>query len=170
MMLPLSHHHPDDFQTPSEAIIPLLPFLPKKWIIWECAAGAGNLVNKFREYGYQVIATDILMQYDFRMYEPPKYNCIVTNPPYTLKNEFLERAYLLGKPFAFLLPLTTFETEKRQRLFRKYGVEIIFFNKRLNFETPNKKENSKSWFSTAWFTYGLGIGKELTFVKMNRPS
>ena len=71
----------------------------------------------------------------------------------------------MGKPFAFLLPLTTFETRKRQYLFQKYGLEVIFFDKRINFETPSGK-GSGSWFATAWFTNGLNIGKEMNFVRL----
>lgn len=159
-----------DFQTPPEAIIPLLPFLRKEWKIWECAAGKGNLVKAFQGYGFDVVASDIIDGNDFLMYEPKHYDCIVTNPPYVLKEEFLHRAYMLEKPFAFLLPLTTFETRTRQDMFVKYGVEVIFFDKRIAFETPEGKigDTSKSWFSTAWFTNGLKIGKELNFVKLQQ--
>jgi len=43
------------------------------------------------------------------------------------------------------------------------GLELILFDHRINFETPNGKGEG-SWFATAWFTNGLKIGKELTFV------
>lgn len=107
----------DDYQTPPIALTPLLPHLKKNWIIWECAAGEGSLVKALRKEGYKVIATDIHSGKDFLNYEPRDYDCIITNPPFSLKQEFLERAYCLGKPFAFLLPLTTLESEKRQRFF-----------------------------------------------------
>lgn len=157
----------DDFQTPGIAIKPLLPFIPKDWLIWECASGRGNLVKEFRNYGYDVLGTDINMNeiFDFLTYEPEDYDVIITNPPFSLKQQFLERAYYLRKPFAFLLPLTTFETAKRQKLFKEFGVEVIFFDKRINFETPSGR-GSSSWFATAWFTNGLNIGKELTFVEL----
>lgn len=162
MKPPLRRGHPDDFQTPPIALKPLIPYLKEGWIIWECACGKGNLVKGLEEAGFRVIGTDILTGHDFLTYEPVYYDCIVTNPPYSLKQEFLERAYELGKPFALLLPLTTFETEKRQKLFRKYGLEVIFFNKRINFETPSGN-GSGSWFATAWFTWGLGLPNQLNF-------
>jgi hypothetical protein len=126
MKPPLKGYSTDDFQTPPAALKPLLPYLKKQWLIWECA-------------------------------------CIVTNPPYSLKQQFLERAYSLKKPFAFLLPLTTLETTKRLYLFQKHCIEIIFLNERINFVMPRKKKQSKSWFASAWFTNGLGIGKQLVF-------
>jgi len=174
MKPPLKQGSPDDFQTPPEALKPLLPYLKKDWTIWECAAGSGFLSDELEKQGFEVIATDKFydaggeVAFDFLIDRPPYFNCIITNPPFSLKQQFLERCYGLGVPFALLLPLTTFETKKRQELFKKYGLEVIFFDKRINFQTPNKKENSASWFATAWFTYGLNIGKEMTFVELDK--
>ncbi|KKL14615.1 hypothetical protein LCGC14_2513860 [marine sediment metagenome] len=85
----------DDFQTPPHAINPLLPYLSTEWIIWECATGNGNLERALKAAGYSCYGTDIIYGQDFlatsvtaRGYER---DCIVTNPPYSLKNEFLEQ-------------------------------------------------------------------------------
>jgi len=160
----------NDFQTPPEALAPLFPFLDKNWRIWECAAGEGNLSREFKRRGYDVIGTDInhkdmVFRKDFLKWQPTKYDCIVTNPPYSIKQEFLNRCYTLEKPFALLLPLTTFETAKRQELFKSYGVQVIFFDRRINFKTPSGIGGG-SWFSTAWFCWGLGLKKDMTFVKL----
>ena len=162
MKPPLRSNSSNDFQTPVEALNPLLPYLKKDHLIWECACGKGNLVKALNGKGFSTVGTDILTGDDFLKWQPEKFDCIITNPPYSIKQQFLERCYELKKPFALLLPLTTFETKKRQELFKKHGVEIIFFPKRLNFETPSGK-GSGSWFATAWFTNWLGIGKELNF-------
>ncbi|HYH02973.1 MAG TPA: class I SAM-dependent methyltransferase, partial [Bacillota bacterium] len=97
---------PDDFQTPPQAVAPLLPYLNKDWVIWECAAGKGYVAEYLKSKGYAVISTDIKKGKDFLKYAPEKFDCIITNPPYSLKQEFLQRAFELGKPFAFLLPIT----------------------------------------------------------------
>ena len=171
MRPPLRQGSPDDFQTPPEALEPLLPYLKEDWTIWECAAGKGFLADELENKGFEVIATDKYydadgdIAFDFLLDKPVQWDCIITNPPFSLKQKFLERCYGLGTPFALLLPLTTFETIKRQELFKKYGLEVIFMPKRVNFETPNKVEKSSSWFATAWFTNGLNIGKQMTFSK-----
>jgi len=172
MQPPMRQGSPDDFQTPKEALLPLLPYLNKDWYIWECACGNGNLVRGLEEHGYHVNGTDILTGCDFLDWQSRVntiwMDCIVTNPPFKYKQQFLEQCYKLGKPFALLLPLTALETGKRQSLFAKYGLEIILFDKRINFETPNKIQNSSSWFATAWFTNGLNIGKQLTFATLEK--
>lgn len=166
MKPPLKTRFADDFQTPSIALNPLVPFLSNKWIIWECAEGKGNLTRELDARGYKVIGTDILSGFDFLKWTPDDYDCIITNPPYSLKQKFLARAYHLGKPFAFLLPLTTFETAKRQYYFKKYGLEVILFDKRINFVTPSGK-GSGAWFAVAWFTNWLNIGQTLTFANLD---
>ncbi len=166
MKPPLRQGSPDDFQTPPEAIVPLLPYLQSGWRIWECACGKGNLVRAFKDYGFNVIGSDILGGHDFLSETPDEFDCIITNPPFKYKQQFLERCYVLGKPFALLLPLTTLETKKRQELMKRFGIEIILFDKRINFETPNKVEKSSAWFATAWFTNGLNIGKQINFAEL----
>jgi len=166
---PMSKGRPDDFQTPAFALNPLLPYIKKEWIVWECATGTGNLTNELRRLGYAVIDTDILTGQDFLKWQPENYDCIITNPPYSIKQKFLERCYQLKKPFALLLPLTTFETKKRQELFKSYGVQVIFLGNRINFETPSGN-GSGAWFATAWFTNWLNLPKDLMFVDVKKQS
>lgn len=169
---PMTTKGSDDFQTPPEALYPLLPYIKKDWIIWEPACGKGNLVTELKLHGYVVTGTDIKTGYDFLNWEPINeyggYDCIITNPPYSLKQQFLKRCYDLGKPFALLLPLTTFETQKRQYYFKKYGVQVIFFDKRMNFETPSGNGGG-SWFATAWFTNWLNLPHDLLFTQLINP-
>jgi hypothetical protein len=158
----------NDYQTPPQALDPLLPYLKKAWIIWEPAMGTGNLVNYLSLKGFNVIGTDIkdpevLPSHDFLQWQPENFDCIITNPPYSLKQKFLERCYSLDRPFALLLPLTTFETKKRQALFKKHGVEVIFLPERINFATPNGK-GSGAWFATMWLTWKLNLPKQMNFL------
>lgn len=157
MKPPLMHGRPDDFQTPKQALIPLYKYLNPDWKIWEPACGNGNLVNGLQDNGFEVISSDINQGIDFLQYTPDdEWNCIITNPPFSLKNQFISRCYSLGKPWALLMPLTTFEGQKRQEMFSRFGIQVLFFNKRINFETPSGK-GSGSWFMSAWFTWGLGL-------------
>jgi len=163
---PMKHGSPNDFQTPPQALAPLLPYLKPGWTIWEPASGTGNLVKELGRAGHPVIGTDILTGHDFLTWRPEaSWDCIITNPPYSLKQDFLVRCYELERPFALLLPLTTFETRKRQALFEKHGVQVIFFDKRINFETPDG-EGGGAWFMTAWFTWGLNLPRTLNFVRL----
>lgn len=158
----------DRCQTPFYALDPLLPYLPKSWLIWESAAGDGQIVAKLQSSGFEVVSSDLLTGQNFFDYSPLTWDCQITNPPYSTKYHWLNRSYELGKPFALLLPLETLGAGQGQRLFEKFGVEIILLNKRINFKMPNKGYlGNGAQFPTAWFTFGLGIGQHLTFAKIS---
>lgn len=171
MQPPMNTRSADDFQTPKSALKPLLPYIKKNWTIWECAGGSGNLADELGRLSFKHITTDIIytdeefpkkMRLDFLTEKQTSdYDCIITNPPYSKKGEFIKRAYELGKPFAFLMPLTILETDKRQSLFKKYGIEILLLKKRINFETPSGK-GTGSWFATAWFCWKL-LPKQINY-------
>lgn len=160
---------PDDFQTPPWVLGALYPHLWSPWRIWEPACGKGNLVRDLCEHEFTVIGTDVTHGTDFLTADPPEFDCLITNPPFSIKNEWLERCYDLGKPFALLMPFTALETPKRQNLFRTHGVEVILLPRRANFETPNGSKKGRAWFPVCWFTWGLNIGEALTFWQEPKP-
>ena len=154
----------DEFFTPKYALNPLLPFLKKGWKVWECAWGKGALATHLKEKGFKVLDRNV----DFFGFDLSKEcDIIITNPPYSKKYEFLRRAYELKKPFAFLMPLTTLEGIKRGGLFKRYGIQLIIPNRRINFITPSGK-GSGAWFQVAWFCWKLNLPKDISFVELKR--
>lgn len=125
----------------------------------------------FNNLGYRIIGTDIKDGFDYFYYEiPDNYHIQITNPPFSLKYGWLARSYELGKPFALLLQIDVFGSGKAQRLFNRYGIEVILMDKRIDFKMPNKGwTGGGSHFSVAWFTWGLGIGQTLTFATLDKP-
>ena len=154
----------DEFQTPEVAIHCLLPYLPKSWVIWECAWGKGSLAKHFEHVGYRVYG-DETWDFLYADISTWKFDCIVTNPPYTLKDKLIAYCYEFGKPFALLLPLSALEGKTRGVMYREHGIQLIIPNKRINFITPTR-EGSGSWFQTAWFTWKLNLPKDLMFVDL----
>jgi hypothetical protein len=160
----------DACQTPAYALDPLLPYLPREWVIWEPACGEGLLVEALYDSDFaegQVVASDILTGQNFFDYEPEVWDCLITNPPFSIKDKWLKRCYELGKPFALILPAEIPGTAYAAVLFEKFGVEIIYVRPRINFKMPNKGfGGGGSQFPTAWFTYGLNIGQQISFAKV----
>jgi hypothetical protein len=163
-MPPKRKNSPDDFQTPPYAVKPLIPYLNRNWVIWECAEGQGYLSGALKSAGFKVISTGI--EFDFLKGIPNfHFDAIVTNPPYSLKDEFIEKAFSYNKPLALLLPLTALEGKRRQEIYKKYGIQLLILNKRINFITPSGK-GSGSWFATMWLTHGLNLPKDITFAEI----
>lgn len=149
----------DELYTPSYAVIPLLKHIPKNKIIWECTDyGASNITKELKKAGYKVISTHI-SNFNFLKDAPEfTFDIIITNPPYSLKDEFIKKCYEYKKPFALLLPITALEGVNRGKLFREYGIQLIVLDRRVNY-MKNKKTN---WFNTSWFCYKL-LNKDLNF-------
>jgi hypothetical protein len=159
----------DRCQTPFYALDPLIPYLPKHELIWEPAQGDGHIVAKLTDEKFMILGTDILTGCNFFDYELEGFGCQVTNPPYSIKYDWLRRSYELEKPFALLLPLETLGSSKGQALFEQYGIEIILLDKRVNFKMPHKGYGkSGAQFPVAWFTWRLGIGQQITYGKITR--
>lgn len=161
----------DSCQTPSYALDPIMPYLPSDWVIWESAAGEGILSSRLSQT-HEVITTDLKLglNQNFFNFEPTEYNCQVTNPPYSIKYAWLELSYRRNKPFALLLPVETLGAKSGQRLFERYGLELILLDSRINFKMPNKGwQGGGAQFPVAWFTWGLGIGQAISYAKLAKP-
>lgn len=159
----------DELYTPTYAIEPLIKYivdlenrLQRNIIIWECTDyGESNITSILEYYDFKVISTH-KNNFDFLKDKPTfDFDVIVTNPPYSLKDEFLKKCYDYKKPFALLLPITTLEGVTRNKMFKNYGIELMVFDKRINFMS-NKKS---CWFNTSWFCWQL-LPQQLIFERL----
>ena len=79
--------------------------------ILEPARGSGAIVKVLNEYGYDVTAYD--KEVDF-LQETRKFENVVTNPPFSLAYEFINKcAEICTNEFALLLPLSYLHGKKR---------------------------------------------------------
>lgn len=66
--------------------------------------------------------------------ETPNCDYIISNPPYSLKGDVIDRLFEIGKPFAMLVGVVgLFESQHRFNLFRSYEFEIMYLNKRVSY-------------------------------------
>ena len=162
----------DRCYTPPYALDPLLPYIRPKWFVWESAAGEGHLVDAIAPHVRGVLGTDLHGRYataaprDFFRWQPDRFDAIVTNPPYSIKYLWLERCYALGRPFALLLPVETLGAAAAQRLFERYGVELLLLNKRVNFKMPNKGWGGSAQFPVFWCCWKV-LPKPIVYGKLH---
>lgn len=142
----------DFFETPEEAILPIKNFIPSGvQTILEPTYGKGAIGKVLEKWGYKVIKrdkypkTDDTVQSDFLTDEIPECDCIIFNPPFSFKTEFMKRACESGKPFLFLCPLTVLETKTRYELVKEYGLNLLNLPSRTNYVA-----DKKVWFHSVW--------------------
>lgn len=135
----------DTFQTPSYAIRLLIPFIPKNIThVWECAAGGGIISRNLEKSGYTVFESDIwydrdgITPYNF-VNDMPRTDidsryAIITNPPFSIKDMFVERCFDYGRPFALLINA---DYSNQSIDWVKRGCEKIIPTSRIAYITPN---------------------------------
>ena len=66
--------------------------------------------------------------------ETPNCDYIISNPPYSLKGDVIDRLFEIGKPLAMLVGVVgLFESQHRFNLFRSHEFEIMYLNKRVSY-------------------------------------
>jgi hypothetical protein len=134
MKLDLICKKQDEFFTPKYAIEPLQKYIPEGKIIW-CPFDTkdSNFVKIF-SLTNDVLYSHIFDGFDFFNCKIPDCDYIISNPPYSLKTEVLQKLFEIGKPFAMLVGVVgIFESQKRFNMFKNNKFEIMYFNKRISY-------------------------------------
>ena len=72
-----------------------------------------------------VINTHISNDENFFNIEPPNCDYIISNPPYSIKGDVLNRLFEYDIPFAMLVGVVgLFESQKRFDMFKKYPYQM----------------------------------------------
>ena len=173
----------DYYATPPEATRVLLENfgLNDCFNIYEPACGEGHISKEIEKWfekinssvelhstdlidrGYGVGGIDFLKLDSFTK----KFDCIITNPPFKLAQEFIEKALKLSKKYVIMFAkIQLLEGVARRKLFDKFPPKYIYvFTNRVN---PLRNgspvdENGKKWASTmcfAWFIWEIGFEGE----------
>ena len=172
----------DDFYaTPEGAIKDILDREILNGSILEPACGEGHISKLLEEYypTSEIISTDLIQRddkfnigvqgnIDFLTYDyNRKFDNVITNPPFNLAQEFIERALQLSNNKVIMFAkIQLLEGTKRREMFDNTPLKYVYvFSKRQN---PLRNgsptdEKGKPWASTmcfAWFVWEQGYISE----------
>lgn len=142
--------------------------------ILEPSAGEGHIVKILKDFYpcNEITANDIAYRdsrlgievnggVDFLTYNPHyKFDTIITNPPFALAQEFIEKALELSNHYVIMFAkIQLLEGDKRRKMFDNSPLKYVYvFSKRVsplrNGEPTDEK--GKPWASTmcfAWFVW-----------------
>lgn len=162
----------DEFYTPSYAIEPIMKYVKAGSKIW-CPFDTENslFVKELRDAGCEVVYTHIADGKDFFKLLPP-CNCdyIISNPPYSIKTEVLERLFDLDIPFAMLCGVVgLFESRRRFSMFRENDFEIMYLNRRVAYfkNYSELKPSLHPPFSSVYVCHKM-LPQQIVFEEMSK--
>jgi len=135
--------------------------------IWECACGKGHLSEELKKQKYKVFSSDLINRgygdtpLDFTKTNLKHYGDILTNPPFKLAEEFIEKGMSLinkGNKLILFLKIQFIEGQKRRELFRKYNIKFIYAHSSrqqcsMNADFKNLKATTQFY---AWYIFEKG--------------
>jgi len=128
--------------------------------ICEPACGAGAIVKVLKENTDNVVAYDIEKNF---LTETKQYEYIITNPPFSIAQEFILKAKQVAKKkFALLLPLSYLHGKKRfDEIYsdRTYGLEKVYVFTRYPMLGESLREDGKyntGMMVYAWYVWTNG--------------
>ena len=158
----------DEVYTPDYAVKPILKFLKPGSVIW-CPFDTedSEYVKIFKEAGYKVIYSHIDNGQNFFEFEPKEdYDVIISNPPFSIKDDILRRLNELDKPYAMLMPLPALHGQKRFKYLK--GSQALIFDKRINyFKDYKTKEIQKGISFASIYICKDFLPKDLIFEKID---
>lgn len=161
----------DDFYpTPPSMTEQLLRYeAPFHGVVWEPAAGQGHMVKVLRDSGVEVYASDFKDYgfpldgvFDFRLAHPMLLSCrvehIVTNPPYSISDEFVSHALDVvpnGGRVAMLVRLQFLESVGRYERFFSHRppARIHIFVKRESIYKDGVVQEHSGAICYAWIVW-----------------
>jgi len=134
----------DNYMTPPYVWDLIIPFIPKEKIIWEAFFGDGESGEYLKSKGFNVIHQDI----DF--FENDSGEIIVSNIPFSKKQEVFTRLKLLNKPFIVISSAVILSNVWFQKLF-KNEIGIIIPNHRLKYRHLTINKDKLYTAPPTWF-------------------
>jgi hypothetical protein len=151
----------DDYMTPASAWEAIKDYIPRDKEIWEPFYGDGTSGKILSDLGFNVTHEPI----DF--FKENHGEVIVSNPPFTLKQEVLERLNELDKPFILIMPSSTLITQYMRRIFGS-RIQILIPRRRIQFRKINSKgeevESGKCNFDCFYFCYKMNLPRDIVFL------
>lgn len=171
----------DEVYTPEIAVKPLIEYLDdfndrrfalkperSRLTIW-CPFDELDsfYVKVLSNCGFTVVASHINDGRNFFYWEPETYDIIVSNPPFSIKDDILKRLCELNKPYAMLLPIPTLQGQKRFAYLK--NCQVLIFDKRINYyKDKSMKEVQKGVSFGSCYICKDFLPKDLIFKELEK--
>lgn len=132
----------DTYETPGWAVKCLFDLIPvrKDWTYIEPCRASGRFYN---ELPIGSAWGEIREGIDYLTTKYDRVDCMVTNPPYSLAQEFVEKAHEDADVIIMLLRLGFLESMRREEFWKQYPLDhLITLSKRPSFTEDGKTDGA----------------------------
>jgi hypothetical protein len=160
----LYHIQFDGYTTPKFAWANILHFIPKDKVIWECFYCDGVSGKYLTELGLNVIHQDV----DF--FSNNLGDIIITNPPFSISKQVMNRLKELDKPFIIIMPAAKINTSYFRENFKNTELQIIIPRKRIHFQKVVDGKPVENWknqtsFDCFYYCYKMGLPRDIIWLE-----
>ena len=161
----------DECYTPDYAVKPILEYIPKDVTVWcpfdteesQFVKLIGERIGKENvEYSHLDNGED------FFQYQPSHWDIMISNPPFSNKKKFFKRALAFNKPFALIMTNTWLNDSTPKILFKDKDLQLLMFDKRMEFINSNGQVNNKITFSSSYYCWNF-LPKQIIMKTLNKP-
>lgn len=115
-----------------------------------------NFVKTFQSLGFHVNYGHIDTGQDFFSYEKAMGDVVVSNPPYSKRNEIFKKLYELDVPFALVMNFNgLFDSKCRAKMFSENKFEILVPFGRMKFIHSEKGKLNSPNFQSVYICSGI---------------
>ena len=158
----------DECYTPAYGVSPIIKYIPEGAIVWCPFDKEESEFVKQISQTHTVVRSHLDDGQDFFTYEPENWDVIVSNPPFTNKRLFFERALSFNKPFALIMTNTWLNDSAPKQLFSDKDLQLLMFDKRMKFVSPDGRPNDKITFSSSYYCWNF-LPKQIVMEKLHIP-
>jgi hypothetical protein len=155
----------DDYDTPLYVWKMLLDYLDlgKNTIIYDPFYNNGKSKTYLGKLGYDNIIHE--NEDFFENYEKYNYDILISNPPYSIKQNILKILYKIDKPFVLIVPTAIISKLYVKNIFKDDidKIQYIVPGRRLQFEV-NGYNNKRCCFDCLFFCYKLFLKRDIVYL------
>lgn len=159
----------DEYYTPENAVEMILPVIRKHGFktVWCPFDTAESNFVKLLSRECNVVHGHIATGQDFFDYTAPPADvqCVVSNPPFSKRNEIFQRLYEWDIPFALIMNMNgIFDSKQRYEMFKDKDVEFLIPKGRMKFFTEDGITKNSPNFQSIYVCSKM-LDKQLEFSK-----
>ena len=156
----------NEFYTYKEDWEAISQYIPKDKVVWEPFSNNDEFEGP--QYLKSICKEVITGTGNFFECDIPKCDCIVSNPPFSIKKEILQRLKELDKPFILILPTLSLQTKYMKKIFGGDELQVIMPTAKMFFykfnEDGTKHKIDKLSYYCSYVCYKMNLPKDYLII------